>query len=274
LDWKEAGAPLGPGEMLVAGAVFLLGFVLSCMVLSLEVSAYWTWRGAQGYEVLHPRTQQFSSLVILWAIIAAGTTTVLHRLRLLSSMPGTALAWGCYVVGIGVFAVGLTQYESPSTWLAVNALFPFRLIFPLALWWGSGCMGRDGDKTSNAVMETAGHVLLSILIWMELDRWGYTGKMVNPRMALAMVSAVWALQAFALIWLGLAWRNKLRRILGFVLFAIVVAKVLLIDTSELEKVYRIVSFVASGMLLLGAGYFYQRYSAVLTAEESEVDKES
>lgn len=269
MDWKEAGAPVGAGEMVVAGVLFLLGFVLACVLLSLEVSAFWTWRGAQGYEVMYPRTQKFSSLVVLWALIAAGTTTILHRMRLLTGTPARGLAWGTYVIAVGVFVVGFMQYDSNSSMPALNGLFPFRLAVPLALWWGAQCMKRSGGLTSDKVLETVGHVMFAVLTWMELDRWGYRGHVVNSRMALSLVSAVWALQAFGLIWIGLATRNKLRRILGFVLFAVVVGKVLLMDTSELEKVYRIVSFVASGLLLLGAGYFYQRYSALLTAEEME-----
>jgi len=42
-----------------------------------------------------------------------------------------------------------------------------------------------------------------------------------------------------------------------------------VDTSALEPVYRIVSFGASGALLLLAGYLYQRFSARLLKENTE-----
>lgn len=82
-------------------------------------------------------------------------------------------------------------------------------------------------------------------------------------MGISLISAAWAVQAFVVIWVGLVTRNRLFRYLGFVLFFLTVGKTVLLDMSELEKVYRIVSFAASGFLLLAAGYFYQRYSARL-----------
>jgi len=68
-------------------------------------------------------------------------------------------------------------------------------------------------------------------------------------------------------------RHPLLRYLGFVLFLFTVGKTLIIDMSEVEKVYRILSFVASGLLLVAAGYFYQRYSSkILERPDSEMPK--
>jgi len=45
----------------------------------------------------------------------------------------------------------------------------------------------------------------------------------------------------------------------------------LLDTSTLEPVYRIVSFGASGLLMLMAAYFYQRFSSALLGEKAAED---
>jgi uncharacterized membrane protein len=39
--------------------------------------------------------------------------------------------------------------------------------------------------------------------------------------------------------------------------------------SAVERVYQIISFIASGLLALAAGYFYQRYSPMLLGEDDE-----
>jgi len=91
-------------------------------------------------------------------------------------------------------------------------------------------------------------------------------------MGISLISAAWALQAFGLIWLGLARRSPLHRYLGFFIFFLSVGKTLVVDMSELEKVYRIVSFLASGLLLVAAGYFYQRYSSILMRESDREDE--
>ena len=80
-----------------------------------------------------------------------------------------------------------------------------------------------------------------------------------------------AVFACALIWVGLATRNRMRRVLGFVLFALTAGKVLVYDMQTLEKVYRIVSFMGTGLLGIVASMIYQRYSKTLLARPEEVD---
>ena len=82
-------------------------------------------------------------------------------------------------------------------------------------------------------------------------------------MRFGIVSALWSLQALILIGLGLKTRNQPRRIIGFVTFGITVGKVLLIDMAILQPVYRILSFAATGVLLIVAAYLYQKFAKVI-----------
>jgi uncharacterized membrane protein len=108
---------------------------------------------------------------------------------------------------------------------------------------------------------------------MECVRWSHHTSIITPKMGISLISAAWALQAFVVIWIGLARRSPLLRYLGFALFLLAVGKTLIIDTSELEKVYRIISFAACGLLLVTAGYFYQRYSPrILEKLDSEIKR--
>ena len=107
----------------------------------------------------------------------------------------------------------------------------------------------------------AGHGFLALLVALECERWGHYGGVITAKMGFGMISAAWAIQAFVAIWIGLAKRSPLLRYLGFALFLLAVGKTLIIDMSELEKVYRITSFAACGLFLVAAGYFYQRYSS-------------
>ncbi len=49
------------------------------------------------------------------------------------------------------------------------------------------------------------------------------------------------------------------------LFAVTVGKVFIFDLGHLEMVYRIISFMVLGVLLLFASYLYQRLSSRLAA---------
>jgi uncharacterized membrane protein len=48
------------------------------------------------------------------------------------------------------------------------------------------------------------------------------------------------------------------RISGLALLTLVTAKVFVIDLAALDVAYRVLSFVALGVLLLGAAYLYRR----------------
>jgi len=71
------------------------------------------------------------------------------------------------------------------------------------------------------------------------------------------VSALWAIVGLALLVVGLK-RSRALVIGGFALFGISLAKLFLYDLAFLNSVTRAFSFVAVGMLILVAGFFYQR----------------
>ena len=71
-------------------------------------------------------------------------------------------------------------------------------------------------------------------------------------------SALWMCYGAGLMFVGF-WKNvRFLRWQALVLIAMTVAKVFLYDTLSLDRGYRIVSFIALGLLLLGTSFFYQR----------------
>ncbi len=72
-------------------------------------------------------------------------------------------------------------------------------------------------------------------------------------------SAAWLVVAVALIIYGLRANIRAVRVGALVLLGIVVAKVFLVDMSELAGIYRVISFLGLGAGLLGLGYAYQRF---------------
>ena len=121
--------------------------------------------------------------------------------------------------------------------------------------------------------ELAGHGLFMFMVVMELLRWDRGSGMGDQRIAMSLISAAWAAQALVLVWHGLVSRELFRRVVGMGLFGVTVAKVILLDTAQLEVAYRVISWVACGVLLLIAAYFYQRFSAALSGAEETAPKE-
>ncbi len=73
-----------------------------------------------------------------------------------------------------------------------------------------------------------------------------------------LLSAFWAIAGAGALVAGLARDVRAVRIGGFVLLGIATTKVFMFDLSTLESLYRVGSFVALGLLLLGAAFAWQR----------------
>ena len=71
-------------------------------------------------------------------------------------------------------------------------------------------------------------------------------------------SAVWMVYGAVLMWLGFARRTAFLRWQALVLLAVTIVKVFIYDTSQLETPYRVLSFIALGVILLGVSFAYQR----------------
>ncbi len=74
-------------------------------------------------------------------------------------------------------------------------------------------------------------------------------------------SALWLLLGLALLVAGVRLSSRPLRLASAALVIAAVAKVFLIDMSELEGVLRALSFIGLGAALIGIGLFYQRMLA-------------
>jgi uncharacterized membrane protein len=72
-------------------------------------------------------------------------------------------------------------------------------------------------------------------------------------------SIILAGYGFLFISFGFARRAALPRILGLMLFGTVILKLYLYDIWLLERIYRMIAFIALGGILLGGSYLYSRF---------------
>ncbi len=78
------------------------------------------------------------------------------------------------------------------------------------------------------------------------------------RVATFSVTVVWVVLAVAALTVGFRWRHRLVRYLALGLFALTAAKLVLVDMSGVQQIYRIISFMLVGVVLIGASYAYHR----------------
>jgi uncharacterized membrane protein len=84
----------------------------------------------------------------------------------------------------------------------------------------------------------------------------------DPRLAMHVAFSVfWATNATVLLVIGFARWVPAMRYYALLLFAVTIVKVLAFDLAHQAMIYRIISFVVLGVLLLLASFLYQRVSA-------------
>ncbi|MFN4909368.1 MAG: DUF2339 domain-containing protein [Bacteroidota bacterium] len=77
------------------------------------------------------------------------------------------------------------------------------------------------------------------------------------------MSATWIAYSIVLMIIGFARRMRPTRIAALILLLVTIGKVFLYDLSFLQQPYRIVSFIALGVILLAAGFMYQRFKSII-----------
>lgn len=83
------------------------------------------------------------------------------------------------------------------------------------------------------------------------------------------LSMVWIFYSLALMAVGIWRRKQGARMMAFGLFGLTVLKIFLFDLSFLETLYRIISFIALGLILIGVSYVYSRYKGLFMPDDKK-----
>lgn len=115
--------------------------------------------------------------------------------------------------------------------------------------------GRERAWGRAAALITAQFVTVSAMTG-EIDAfWAGRGDELARQM---MLSVSWAASGAVLILAGLRRQYPPIRYFAIVLLAVAILKVFLVDLAQLQRVYRVLSVIGLGIMLLITSYFYQR----------------
>ena len=81
------------------------------------------------------------------------------------------------------------------------------------------------------------------------------------------LSGVWLLYSIAAMVTGIVRNARGPRFFAIGLFGLTILKIFIVDLAFLETLYRVFSFMALGVILLGVSYAYQRYKTILFPSE-------
>jgi uncharacterized membrane protein len=109
------------------------------------------------------------------------------------------------------------------------------------------------------VMDAAGAAAIVYLVSIAIvDQLGVAPDGSPQQDGQVILSALWSLMGLGALIYGLVRDDRRFRLGGLTLLAIAVFKVFFYDLSELESIYRVLSFIALGLLLLAGAFAYQR----------------
>jgi uncharacterized membrane protein len=305
--YRRAREGVGDEEHSAAGTLCTLAAnALAFALLTLDLNDYFERRrwiaagqpvdGYNGFGVSNDgfeNTRQFS-LTALWTIYGAmllfyGVRRNFKALR----FAGFALL---ALATIKVFVLDLSFYAAPWHTPVFNQTFAgFALLvaaYALTVWLyaRTGRIGED-DRGVVPILVVIANVLALVAlsaeaagyfqsrVAAELSGTGTGFEHVTPELKTRLrdlelakqlsLSVMWALYGGALLVAGRVWRVRLLRLMALALLSLTTLKVFFWDLSSLDRVYRIVSFIVLGLILLTVSYLYQKSQQ--RAAEAEED---
>ena len=107
----------------------------------------------------------------------------------------------------------------------------------------------DVDSRVHAAVIVAG----GLSLWLFLTRWVCEGA------GGFYLTTSWSVLALALFTAGMILRERVYRWLGLVVLALALGRIVVFDVWKLETLFRILSFMALGIVLLVLGFIYNKY---------------
>ena len=249
----------------------VLGTGLTAAYLSLEAFRFCSQWGIKlfGNNFRYEETQALS-VAIIWFAECIVLVWLGRRNRFFWSQLLGLLSF--LIGGLLLFGPGAEIYLHPNTglWpiLTLRSM-PYLMGIIAALFVGKRFIcGEDPDNFWRYVPVGAAVVAnLVALAYLSLEVvgfynawWEQLGLGANLSNAIQMtLSVVWTLYAIALMVAGFIWQSRPPRLMSIVIFAGTILKVFLFDLANLDTIYRIISFIVLGGLLVVVSFLYQRY---------------
>jgi uncharacterized membrane protein len=190
---------------------------------------------------------------------------------------------------VKVLMVDLSYYDARWHKLVLNETFAAFALLVYALAWGARLYSRgelideEDRRLLLPVLVVSANLLA--LIGLSSEALGYysakiaegaaSGPLGDLRLAKQLsLSLVWTIYGGAMLTVGIIRRSKLLRVMALLLLGLTIFKVFLFDLSSLEKLYRIISFIVLGAILLAVSFLYQRYRQRMAEFIGETNVES
>jgi uncharacterized membrane protein len=268
----------GDDERSFAGSVLILSAnLLALALLTLDISDYFTLQAERlgpvgsGEARRLENARQFS-LSALWAIYGTMTLVVGAR-RGLRALRYVAL-FMLIGAAVKVFAFDLAYYAAPWHVPLVNHTFmafafvAFAFIFAARLYEHTSTLDEN-ERAAIPVFILIANVLLIVALSGEASGYfdskiaagggGEAGRLRDLWLAKQLsLSVIWATYGGVMLVYGRLRRKRMLRLMALALLILTTLKVFFWDLSSLDGIYRIISSIVLGAILLAVSYLYQK----------------
>ncbi len=144
-----------------------------------------------------------------------------------------------------------TLGSADPLWLNV-----FGLLLPLAA-------QRMARQTESRAARIAPPYQATLIIVGILGLWLLLGKVVAASHQGFFLTVSWSVFAALVLAVGFLFKERTYRLLGLGILCVAAARIFFVDVWQLDTVYRILSFLILGILLVAAGFLYNRFGDAL-----------
>jgi hypothetical protein len=264
--WRDLCTPV---EQYVSEALY--GIAISLLVI-LATAETWPWLLARHHEYLAR-----CLVALIWVAGAAACVGAGIRLRT-ARLRNVGLV---FLAVAGAFAGRGYAFDLGGGYLLyLNGRLLAALAVILMVFAHGFVLRRFRDlcqpeeQRAAKVLYGVGVALLFVLL--NCETYWYFRETIADRERATWVSQMslsvtWGTYALAILAIGF-WRNvRSLRLAALGLFGLTALKLVLVDMAEVQEVYRIVSFLVLGVLMIGASYLYHRVEKRLGLSSSARD---
>ncbi|MSR76525.1 MAG: DUF2339 domain-containing protein [Candidatus Ryanbacteria bacterium] len=190
-----------------------------------------------------------------------------------SNKPLRALAYGTFVISAAhiVMSNGFIHIDTYASIFNTRVFVTLFFVASVALFAAvararKSAMPEEERRLIAPLLFTAMNGMMLWLVSIEVADY-FNQQMRRSRaeylrlinMKRAALSVAWTLYSVALLIIGIIKKSTHARLSAICLFGVVVVKVFLVDTENLNDFYRFISFISLGVILLLSGFLYYRF---------------
>lgn len=187
-----------------------------------------------------------------WAVLSIALLVAGQKLRV------PDLRWQSYAIAfITFFRSWTTNFFAPESFagttgrigvgaFVIACLYAAQLLVPQEQEPGlPGEVPEPWERHARSYFSLLASVLLTVLLFHEVSG--------------SVLTVAWGVEGIGLLLAGFPLRDRVLRLSGLALFLVCVLKLFFYDLRELETLYRILSFIVLGLLLVSVSWLYTRF---------------